>query len=78
MTFLDTWTPAWWPKKEKDKVFWEPQFQVLATFNSEVARGLLHSEEWKAKMAQTQRWYDEKLRAKGERALAASKNKGLG
>lgn len=31
---------------------------TLATYNSEVARGIMHSEEWKRQMAQLQTWYD--------------------
>lgn len=31
---------------------------MLATYNSEVSRGLLHTEEWKQRMAELQQIYD--------------------
>lgn len=31
---------------------------TLANYNSEVERGLVHTGEWKEKMAQLQTWYD--------------------
>lgn len=31
-------------------MFWDDKYLPLSTYNSEVARGILHSEEYKAKM----------------------------
>lgn len=46
------------PKKFK----WEKQFNDLATYNSEVARGIVHTEEYILKMQGLQKQYDEKMR----------------
>lgn len=32
---------------------------TLATYNSEVARGIVHTEEWKALMAEAQAWFNQ-------------------
>jgi hypothetical protein len=34
----------------------------LAAYNAEVARGIVHTDEWKAKMAELQRRFDEEHR----------------
>ena len=34
------------------------EFHVLATYNSEVARGLVHTPEWAARMAELQARFD--------------------
>jgi hypothetical protein len=54
---------AWVSRRRRER---EPfEFMELATYNSEVARGLLHTPEWKAKMAAEQerfnRWRDERF-----------------
>jgi len=36
----------------------------LSMYNAEVARGLVHTEEWKAKMAEEQRLFDEEQTSK--------------
>jgi hypothetical protein len=35
--------------------------QTLATFNSEVARGILHTEEWKKRMGELQKQFDAEM-----------------
>jgi hypothetical protein len=50
--------------------FWEPRFRVLAEYNSEVARGIIHTEAWKQKMAVLQREYDEKTRVFYQQGVA--------
>jgi hypothetical protein len=46
------------------------RFDKLATYNSEVARGLVHTPEWQKQMAELQRefhaWRIEAARASGE------------
>jgi hypothetical protein len=37
----------------------EYRWNDLARYNSEVARGIVHTPEWKAKMADQQRQFDE-------------------
>lgn len=47
---------------DRNASLFDPDVQrihVLADYNSEVARGLVHTEEWRAKMAEEQRWYNE-------------------
>ncbi len=36
------------------------EFSDLATYNSEVARGIVHTDAWKARMAERQRLFDER------------------
>lgn len=36
----------------------EHRWDALATYNAEVARGLVHTPEWKAKMAEEQKLFD--------------------
>jgi hypothetical protein len=44
--------------KRKRRAFeFESNWGALATYNTEVARGLVHTPEWKAKMAEKQREY---------------------
>lgn len=38
----------------------EHRINVLATFNSEVARGIVHTDEWREFMAIEQAWLDER------------------
>ena len=37
----------------------EHRWNALATYNSEVARGLVHTPEWRKKMAEEQKLFDE-------------------
>lgn len=41
--------------------FWEQRFNELATYNSEVSRGLCHTPEWKERMAKMQADYHAKM-----------------
>ncbi len=43
------------------EVFWEERFGSLATYNSEVARGIVHTPEWIQKMADMQSDYNAKI-----------------
>jgi hypothetical protein len=48
---------------------WDPMpavFHSLSTYNSELARGLLHTPEWKEKMAELQRDFDAWTRGQWE------------
>ena len=38
---------------------WYARWGDLATYNAEVSRGLVHTPEWKAKMAEKQKQYNE-------------------
>jgi len=50
-------------RKKKAKVlFWEPRFYVLSSYNTEVSRGITHTDEFKAEMKQLQEEYNCKLR----------------
>jgi hypothetical protein len=40
----------------------EVRVSVLARYNGEVARGIMHTREWKEKMAKEQEWFNEKRR----------------
>jgi len=47
----------WFKKKE---FFWEERFQQLAEYNSEVGRGIVHTEKYDEIMAKMQKEYNEK------------------
>lgn len=49
--------------KHRDNIYGlsEIEFNQLAKYNSEVARGIMHTEEWKQKMAQLQKTYNDEL-----------------
>ena len=47
------------PFKEKES-FWENRFNDLATFNSEIGRGILHTKVHKEKMKLLQEEYNKK------------------
>ena len=38
-------------------------FETLATYNAEVARGIVHTPEWDARMADLQREFDARVEA---------------
>ena len=40
------------------KFLWKPEYNVLASYNSEVSRGVLHTNKWKEKMRQLQNNYN--------------------
>lgn len=44
---------------------WKPEFDQLARFNAEKARGILHAEEYRRKMDAVQRDFDEQYRDDG-------------
>lgn len=46
----------------KTNYFWDDKYVPLAIFNSETARGLIHTEEWKLQMKKLQAEYDAALR----------------
>jgi hypothetical protein len=41
---------------------------LLATYNAEVARGIVHTDEWNAEMAELQRMFNDSNRQKPTRA----------
>jgi len=44
--------------RKKEPSWWRPVYDVLAQYNSEVARGLVHTDGWAKKMAQYQEEYN--------------------
>lgn len=44
------------------KKFWDDKFNILAVYNAEVSRGILHTQEYYEKMHLLQEEYDTKLR----------------
>jgi hypothetical protein len=40
----------------------EAELNKLADYNAERSRGIVHTEEWRARMAELQRRYEEALR----------------
>ena len=51
-----------WPFTKNKPSFWDKIYEPLATYNSEVARGILHTPEWELKMQILQKEYDWKMR----------------
>lgn len=45
-----------WPRRRREPM--PAKFEELAQYNAEVARGISHSAEWKARMAQLQEEFD--------------------
>jgi hypothetical protein len=41
------------------EVLWKPEYDALACFNAERARGIVHDAQYVARMAEVQRDYDE-------------------
>ncbi len=41
---------------------WDDKFNKLAIYNSEVSRGIIHTEEFKAKMAVLQEEYNQRIK----------------
>jgi hypothetical protein len=51
----------WWRKRKKPTDWWEPCFDLLATYNTEKSRGIVHTEKWRAYMCHVQKRYNEKV-----------------
>jgi hypothetical protein len=54
-------------KRDDDNLFWyrgvgRPRMSVLATYNSEVSRGIIHTPEWDALMGELQAAFNDELR----------------
>lgn len=43
--------------------FWDSKFDALATYNAEVARGIVHTEDYARRMMALQAEYDARMRA---------------
>jgi hypothetical protein len=43
--------------KKKEK-FWKPEYEILAHYNSEVARGIKHTDGWNRRMSILQAEYN--------------------
>ncbi|MCP4354145.1 MAG: hypothetical protein GY793_00670 [Proteobacteria bacterium] len=43
-------------------MFWDDKFIPLSTYNGEVARGILHTDEYKKKMKAMQDEYDSEMK----------------
>jgi len=41
---------------------WKPEYELLADYNSEVSRGIVHTEEWREKMEEIQKDFDDTRR----------------
>ena len=48
-------------ERELNKLFWQVKYQTLATYNSECARGIVHTKEYDIKMSRIQQEYDADL-----------------
>ena len=47
--------------KSKKGSFWKHEYNALANYNSEVSRGIVHTDFWISKMEQLQKEYNEEL-----------------
>ncbi len=65
-TEIDTGPPPSWPWH--DALHGRNPVIALATYNAERSRGIVHTTEWDAKMAELQREYDCQENTKGETA----------
>ena len=54
-----------------------PEPSQLARYNAEVARGLVHTDEWRALMAALQSHHDERERRRMERRAATEVDYGI-
>ncbi len=43
---------------------WKPEYDILALYNAEVSRGIVHTPEWHAKMKIVQKEYDKEVLGK--------------
>ena len=50
---------SFWRFVKKDKPTWKQEYSVLAGYNAEVSRGIVHTKEWKKRMKILQKDYDE-------------------
>lgn len=49
----------WWLKRSsRSGLSWRDEYYVLAKYNGEVARGIVHTKEWKERMKELQEQYD--------------------
>ncbi len=46
---------------EPEEGLWKSKYDALALYNSEVSRGIAHTDEWRKKMEQAQDEYDKRL-----------------
>lgn len=46
-----------WIRNRDDR--WRPEFEVLARYNAEVARGIQHTPEWCERMSELQHQFDQ-------------------
>lgn len=53
--------PAWLRRHQPDPR-WRPEFDTLARYNAETARGVQHAPEWRACMAELQRQFNDAYR----------------
>lgn len=49
-----------WPFSKKKEVFWERRFSELAEYNSEIGRGIIHTQEFCDRMKTLQKEYNKK------------------
>jgi hypothetical protein len=47
----------WWSRKHRPNPFY--RWQELADYNSRVSKGIVHTQEYKARMAQEQSLFDD-------------------
>lgn len=48
-----------WPWNRTRDERWRPEFDVLARYNAEVWRGIQHTPEWRQRMVELQRLFDQ-------------------
>jgi len=51
-----------WPFTKNEPGFWNVRYTPLAAYNSEVARGIIHTEKWQEKMKKLQTEYNKEMR----------------
>jgi hypothetical protein len=49
---------AWLRRRRPCEPYWKPEYELLAQYNAERARGVVHSEEYANRMAVVQADYD--------------------
>ena len=56
-------------RRKKKEAFWLPEFEALAQYNAEVARGIAHRPDWQRRMAALQARYNERQREYAEQEV---------
>ena len=51
-----------WFRKKKKEFFWEDRYNLLANYNSECERGIVHTDKYSKEMEELQIEYNKKLK----------------